>query len=74
TAFGDDERELAGISGHMCPALLGRELARLPAATDVYITHIKPGETEAVMAEVSALNGVHRLSALRSGQVLTLAD
>jgi len=74
TAFGDDERELAGISGHMCPALLGQELARLPAATDVYITHIKPGETEAVMAEVSALNGVHRLSALRSGQVLTLAD
>ena len=75
TAFRDDERELASISGHLCPAMLGSELAQLPGdGFDVYITHIKPGEVDAVMAEVAALGGRHRVIALQSGQKLTLAD
>jgi len=72
TAFGDDERELAGISGHLCPAMLGAELARLPAGVDIYITHIKPGEVDAVMSEIAALGSRHRILALQSGQLLTL--
>ena len=74
TAFRDDENELASISGHLCPAMLGVELAQLKSGVDVYITHIKPGEVEAVMSEVTALGGEHRLLALQSGQTLTLAD
>lgn len=74
TAFRDDELELAGVSGHLCPLLLGKELGHLAPGVDVYVTHIKPGEMEAVMAEVSALGGRHRVTALQSGQVLTLAD
>jgi ribonuclease BN (tRNA processing enzyme) len=74
TAFGDDERELAGISGHLCPAMLGAELARLPAGVDVYITHIKPGEVDAVMSEIAALGERHRILALQPGQRLTLPD
>lgn len=75
TAFRDDEHELASISGHLCPAMLGAELAQLPSANvDVYITHIKPGELDAVMAEISGLDHRHRVMALQSGQVLTLAD
>jgi ribonuclease BN (tRNA processing enzyme) len=75
TAFRDDEHELASISGHLCPAMLGAELAQLPdAGIDVYITHIKPGEVDAVMSEIAALGDRHRVQALQSGQVLTLAD
>jgi ribonuclease BN (tRNA processing enzyme) len=74
TAFRDDEYELATISGHLCPAKLAAELAQLPHnGFDVYITHIKPGEVEAVMAEVSALGSGHRVVALRTGQVIELA-
>jgi len=76
TAFRDDEHELASISGHLCPAMLGAELAKLPAdrGIDVYITHIKPGEVDAVMSEIAGLGDRHRIQALQSGQVLTLAD
>jgi ribonuclease BN (tRNA processing enzyme) len=73
TAFSDEESELARLSQHLCPKELGRELAHLTGAANVHITHIKPGEVNAVMAEVSALATPHRVSALRAGQVLELA-
>jgi ribonuclease BN (tRNA processing enzyme) len=75
TAFRDDEHALASISQHLCPAQLQCELASLAAPTEVYITHIKPGEVDAVMSEIAAQVGSrHRISALASGQVMTLAD
>ena len=74
TAFRDDERELARISRHLCPAQLGAELAQLARPVDVYITHVKPGEVDAVMTEIGALATGHRVRALASGQMLTLAD
>ena len=70
TAFGDDERALAGISRHLCPALLREELAQLRQPADVYITHIKPGEVDAVMSEIGAQSSPHRIHALQSGQVM----
>ena len=72
TAFSDDESEVAHVSQHLCPTDLGRELAQLAGSVDVRITHIKPGEVEAVMAGVQALNSPHRISALQAGQVMTL--
>ncbi len=72
TAFGDDERELAGISRHLCPALLRDELAQLGQPTDVFITHIKPGEVDAVMSEIGAQRTPHRIQALVSGQRMAL--
>ena len=72
TAFSDEERALAKISSHLCPATLGRELAQLEGSVTVHITHIKPGEVEAVMAQIEALGSRHRISALHSGQVLKL--
>ncbi|MBK1614430.1 3',5'-cyclic-nucleotide phosphodiesterase [Rubrivivax gelatinosus] len=74
TAFGDDERALADVSLHLCPALLREELAQLQRPVDVYITHIKPGMVDAVMSEIAALPGPHRVRALRSGQRLVLGD
>jgi ribonuclease BN (tRNA processing enzyme) len=74
TAFRDDERALATISRHLCPSQLQQELARLQAPADVYITHIKPGEVDAVMTEIGALASRHRIHALRTGQVMRLPD
>ena len=70
TAFSDEERQLARISRHLCPAALGHELAQLDGSVDVHITHIKPGESEAVMAEIGRLGSPHRIHALVAGQVM----
>ena len=72
TAFSDEERQLARISRHLCPTALGHELAQLAGSVDVHITHIKPGEMEAVMAEIGRLETPHRVHALTAGQVMRL--
>jgi ribonuclease BN (tRNA processing enzyme) len=73
TAFGDEEHTLARISHHLCPSALGVELAKLQGSVDVGITHIKPGEVDAVMAEIGVLGSNHRIRALASGDVVELA-
>ncbi|MEO6363316.1 MAG: 3',5'-cyclic-nucleotide phosphodiesterase [Caldimonas sp.] len=73
TAFGDDERLLARISRHLCPAALGHELQHLAGSVDVHITHIKPGELESVMTEIGRLGSPHRITALEIGQTLVLS-
>ena len=72
TAFSDEETRLAELSQHLCPAALGRELAHLGGSVEVHITHIKPGELDAVMTEVDALNTPHRITPLRAGQVMVV--
>ena len=74
TAFCDDDHAVAAISRHLHPAQLQLELQQLATPTDVYITHIKPGEIESVMGEVAALAGHHRIHALTTGQVLSVLD
>lgn len=75
TAFRDDESELATISGHLCPEMLAKELARRPGnGYDVFITHIKPGEVEVVMAEIAAIGSECRVTALETGQLFQFAD
>ena len=70
TAFRDDEHALAAVSRHLHPAALGRELQQLAQGVAVYITHIKPGELDAVMAEITALDSRHAIAALVAGQVM----
>jgi ribonuclease BN (tRNA processing enzyme) len=72
TAFGDDERALASISRHLCPAALGQELMQLEGSIEVSITHIKPGEVDAVMTEIAALGSPHRIRALAAGDTIEL--
>lgn len=74
TAFRDDELALARLSQHLCPSELRAELAQLRAAVDVYITHIKPGEVDAVMSEIAAQGSPHRILTLATGQVMHLAQ
>jgi ribonuclease BN (tRNA processing enzyme) len=72
TAFRDDEHALANISRHLCPSQLQLELQHLASPADVFITHIKPGEVDAVMSEIGAQRSHHRIQALVTGQTLTL--
>ena len=53
TAFSNAEKELAVISKHLCPSLLAEELRKLKLKPNIYITHLKPGEVELTMQEVS---------------------
>ncbi len=69
-AFGDDEQALAQVSQHLCPAMLETELKSLPAGAEVLITHIKPGELDAVMREIGAHDSRHRIRALVAGECL----
>lgn len=73
TAFGDEERQLAEVSRHLCPSALVRELARLgDPNVQVHITHIKPGEVAAVMSEIAAFGVSQKVEALKTGQQLAL--
>ena len=72
TAFSDEESGLARIGRHLCPAMLGEELKQLGGKIDVHITHIKPGEGEAVMSEIAALGLPHRVVPLAAGEEMSL--
>jgi ribonuclease BN (tRNA processing enzyme) len=73
TAFSDDEKQLARISQHLCPAALRQELAQLKGSVQVHITHIKPGELGAVMSEIGEFDTPHRIGALQAGQTIQWA-
>jgi cAMP phosphodiesterase len=70
TAFSNEEHALAELSQHLCPRTLGQELTHLRGCVQVHITHIKPGEGEAVMAQVRQLQTTHQISPLEIGQLL----
>lgn len=53
TALSDRERELAVISKHLCPSLLAGELAKLKSTPEIFITHLKPRESELIMEEIA---------------------
>jgi ribonuclease BN (tRNA processing enzyme) len=69
TAFSNAEKKLAVVSKHLCPSLLAEELGKLKLNPKIYITHLKPGEVELTMQEVSECvqNFVPKM--LQNGQV-----
>lgn len=72
TAFSNQEQALALVSKHLCPSLLQSELLRLEREAQVYITHLKPGQIERIMGEITscgAIAGRFRPEMLRHDQV-----
>ena len=57
TAFCNREHELARTSRHLSPMMLAGELEKLQRQVDIYITHLKPGEYEAIMEEIQSCAG-----------------
>ena len=71
--------ELAKLSKHLCPSMLVTELGKLdltklPSLADIYVTHLKPGEGEAIMREISESYSALPVLALKSQQVLKLLN
>ncbi len=67
-AFPESERALASASQHHCPSTLADELRHAPPGLQVQLTHIKPGEMPAVMAELHRRLPDVALQTLRAGQ------
>ena len=69
TAFPNAEQELAVISKHYCPCLLAEDLLKLKLAPEIYITHLKPGETDLIMQEIAGCVQGFTPRMLRNGQL-----
>lgn len=69
TAFSNSEKELAILSKHLCPSLLNEELRKLKHNPKIYITHLKPGEAELTMQEVSECVQRFVPNMLQNGQI-----
>ncbi len=69
TAFSNEHRRLAEASGHMCPDMLVAELAKLERKAEVFVTHLKPGDVEKTMAEVTERADAWRPRMLQNDQV-----
>lgn len=52
TAFPNADKELAILSKHLCPSMLATELSKLKHKPEIYISHLKPGESELTMQQV----------------------
>jgi ribonuclease BN (tRNA processing enzyme) len=68
TSFTSEEGELARDSGHFTPAELVAALARLEHSARIYITHLKPGDEEKIMAQFQATGT--RVERLAKGQLI----
>ena len=71
-AFADADRELARVSGHHCPASLDPELVNLAEQVQVHLTHLKPGEWDAVRQDLQRRGFKRPLQMLANGQRFTL--
>lgn len=70
TAFADEQHGLALASRHLSPALLATMLDELEVSPQVYISHLKPGAGERIMAQIARRGGALRPRALVQGEVL----
>ena len=72
TSFENALVDIAKDSQHHWPDSLAADLALLSARPDVWITHLKPGNEVAIMAELRAAASDWKLTALWQGQVIGL--
>lgn len=71
-AFANEDDELARVSRHFTPKVLGEELRKLKHKPRLYLTHHKPGvEADIERQARVALKG-HKYKHLRRGDVITL--
>ena len=69
TAFSNREKRLAIISKHLCPSMLGEELAKLAQDVEIFISHLKPGQIELIMGEIEECAGDFKPRMLQNNQV-----
>jgi ribonuclease BN (tRNA processing enzyme) len=69
TAFSNAELHLALMSKHFCPSLLAKDIVKLKRNPKIFITHLKPGEVELTMQEISECITGFIPKMLQNGQV-----
>ena len=69
TAFSNAEKDLAVRAKHFCPSMLAEDLLKLKLNPEIYITHLKPGEVELTMQEISECVHGFTPKMLQNGQV-----
>ena len=69
TAFSNQEKQLAITSKHLCPSMLGDELAKLARDAKIYISHLKPGQIELIMGEIEECAGDFKPKMLQNNQI-----
>ena len=52
TAFQEEEKDIAIVSKHFYPSLLAAGLAKLKRPVETFVTHLKPGDEDAIMHEI----------------------
>jgi len=72
TSFTDEEEALSRLTGHLCPRLLAQELVKFTRVASVYITHLMPGEEEAIMTEIHGHLPDNTPQALHAGMAFEL--
>ena len=68
TAFPNHERQLAKVSLHLCPDMLAEELANFQGDAEIFITHLKPGQSELTMQEIISVIGDRNPRMLQNNQ------
>ncbi|MDD2900326.1 MAG: 3',5'-cyclic-nucleotide phosphodiesterase [Desulfuromonadaceae bacterium] len=69
TAFSNSDKNVAILSRHLCPSLLGDELAKCHREAKLFISHLKPGEAEQIMQEIENLAGISPPTMLVNNQI-----
>lgn len=69
TAFCNQKRDIAIRSRHLCPSLLAEELEKLERGAEIFITHLKPGETDVIMDEINQCIGKYNPKRLENNQL-----
>lgn len=69
-AFSNHEIRLAEASRHLCPQLLGEQLACLQQPCELLITHLKPGDIERTLREIERDLAAYNPAMLQNNQIL----
>lgn len=72
SAFTNEDIDLCRRAGHYCPSLLADDLLKLRHQPEIYISHNKPGEEDAIFAECCVNLSGHRIRRLSGGARFTL--
>jgi cAMP phosphodiesterase len=71
-AFTNRQSRIAQLAHHYCPASLANDLSKLKHSPEVYLTHLKPGEEIAILAESRAAIQRFALKTLVGSEIFQL--
>ena len=71
-SFPDEQESLAAAAGHYCPATVARDLMLLEHDPDIWLTGMKPGEEERILAQVLSAVPDKNIRMLSRGTIINL--